>query len=80
MEGQYDEGNNGVRNRETPLLLASKLGEAPKSKLKAKVNSKEQNIGNLVNIRSCGKAFLSEADFMSFFFWKRLYMWAKLGT
>ena len=42
-----------ARNKEMALLRAFKLFEAPEYALKNKVNSKEQNIDKLVNIRKC---------------------------
>jgi hypothetical protein len=50
-----------VRNKEIGLLPASKLFEMPKSTLNGKVNSKEQSIETLVNIRIGRKPLLPEA-------------------
>jgi len=48
------------------LLGASVLCELPKSTLEDKFNNKEQNIKEIILIRSCRKSVLSEADFRNF--------------
>jgi ribosomal protein L13E len=50
-----------VRNKEKGLLRASKLFEVPKSTLKDKVKSHEQNIEKIVNIRIGRKSVLPES-------------------
>jgi hypothetical protein len=50
-----------VRNKKMGLLRASKLFEVPKSTLKDKVKSNEQNIEKIVNIRIGRKPVLPES-------------------
>jgi hypothetical protein len=49
-----------VRNKEMGLMQASKLYEVPKSTMKGKVNGKEQNTEEVINIRIRWKTVLPE--------------------